>query len=322
MANISKIKLSGTTYTLKDSNATQVIDVTQAQYEALEQAGTLDPTALYNITDATPVSLEDYYTSAQTEAAIESATSGKTDTSAFTAHTADSIVHVTSADKTAWNGAVSDVATVSAATAAKASATDLQTLSGKVDTNEEVVSRALNVLNTNKLDVSAYTPTDLSDYYTSAQTESAITSATSGKTDTSAFTAHTADSTVHVTSQDKSNWNAKSDFSGSYTDLTDKPTIPTSASQLTNDAGYITSDAISGKTDTSAFTAHTADSVIHVSSADKTAWNGAVSDVATVSASTAANTTALGGLKLVQITQNAYDQLGTKDASTLYVIVN
>ena len=35
-----------------------------------------------------------------------------------------------------------------------------------------------------KLDVSAYTPCDLSDYYTSAQTESAITQAVSGKQDT------------------------------------------------------------------------------------------------------------------------------------------
>ena len=31
---------------------------------------------------------------------------------------------------------------------------------------------------------------------------------------------------------------------------------------------------------------------------------------------------ALGGLKLQQITQSAYDALVTKDASTLYIIVN
>ena len=37
---------------------------------------------------------------------------------------------------------------------------------------------------------------------------------------------------------------------------------------------------------------------------------------------TAANTTALGGLKLQQITQAAYDALVTKDASTLYIITN
>lgn len=37
--------------------------------------------------------------------------------------------------------------------------------------------------------------------------------------------------------------------SGSYTDLTNKPTIPDSTSDLTNDAGFITSSAISGKED-------------------------------------------------------------------------
>ena len=40
------------------------------------------------------------------------------------------------------------------------------------------------------------------------------------------------------------NWNNKSEFSGSYTDLTNKPTIPsvpTNVSSFTNDAGYLTS---------------------------------------------------------------------------------
>ena len=37
---------------------------------------------------------------------------------------------------------------------------------------------------------------------------------------------------------------------------------------------------------------------------------------------TAANTTALGGLSLVKLTQSEYDALSTKDSNTLYVIVN
>lgn len=39
--------------------------------------------------------------------------------------------------------------------------------------------------------------------------------------------------------------------SGSYTDLTNKPTIPDSTSDLTNDSGFITSSAITGKEDSS-----------------------------------------------------------------------
>ena len=80
-----------------------------------------------------------------------------------------------------------------------------------------------------------------------------------------------------VTTQEKTTWNNKSDFSGSYNDLTDKPTIPaaqiqsdwnatsgmgvilnkptiptvpTNVSAFTNDAGYLTSHQdISGKED-------------------------------------------------------------------------
>ena len=43
-----------------------------------------------------------------------------------------------------------------------------------------------------------------------------------------------------ITASDITSWNNKSDFSGSYTDLENKPTIPTAVSQLENDAGYIT----------------------------------------------------------------------------------
>jgi hypothetical protein len=56
-----------------------------------------------------------------------------------------------------------------------------------------------------------------------------------------------------VTAQEKANWNNKSDFSGSYNDLSDKPTIPvvpTNVSAFNNDAGYLTEHQdISGKED-------------------------------------------------------------------------
>ena len=45
-----------------------------------------------------------------------------------------------------------------------------------------------------------------------------------------------------VTDAEKSNWNGKSDFSGSYTDLTNKPSIPvvpTKVSAFINDVGYV-----------------------------------------------------------------------------------
>lgn len=43
-----------------------------------------------------------------------------------------------------------------------------------------------------------------------------------------------------ITDEERTTWNAKSDFSGSYNDLANKPTIPTNNNQLTNGAGYQT----------------------------------------------------------------------------------
>lgn len=44
-----------------------------------------------------------------------------------------------------------------------------------------------------------------------------------------------------ITDAERTAWNGKSNFSGSYNDLTNKPTIPTKVSQLTNDSNFLTS---------------------------------------------------------------------------------
>jgi hypothetical protein len=124
-------------------------------------------------------------TSAVTED-ITAAVSGKADSSVVTSlngvvtgHTADTEIHVTSNDKEKWNkvddkldasaytptdlsnyytkSQTSGATQISEALSAKADASVVNTLSGKVDINEEVVSRALNTLNTNKADTSAVT---------------------------------------------------------------------------------------------------------------------------------------------------------------------
>lgn len=80
---------------------------------------------------------------------------------------------------------------------------------------------------------------DPSQYYNKTATDALLDE----KADLSAFTAHTSNTTIHVTPEQVANWNAKSDFSGSYNDLTDKPTIPTvptDISAFNNDVGYIT----------------------------------------------------------------------------------
>lgn len=43
-----------------------------------------------------------------------------------------------------------------------------------------------------------------------------------------------------ITLENITSWNNKSNFSGSYNDLSDKPNIPTATSDLTNDSGFAT----------------------------------------------------------------------------------
>lgn len=89
------------------------------------------------------------------------------------------------------------------------------TVSDVIDEDEEIVASALNDLNTRKLDVSAYTPTDLTNYYTKSETSGAteISNALGGKVNSQTFIAHTADTNAHVTSEEKTLWNAKADKS-------------------------------------------------------------------------------------------------------------
>ena len=51
----------------------------------------------------------------------------------------------------------------------------------------------------------------------------------------------------NITAIDIAAWNAKSDFRGSYNDLTDKPTIPSKVSELTNDLSLASENFVLNK---------------------------------------------------------------------------
>ena len=161
---------------------------------------------------------------------------------------------------------------------------------------EEAIAAALNDLNGRKLDASAYTPTDLSNYYTKDETsgKTEISNALGGKVNTATFTGHTADTSLHfsenekrnldalainiesisgITSNDIANWNAAAgvDMSKYY-----KKTETSGSTELTT--------AFSNKADSSALTTHTSDTTIHITSAERTAWNAKadISDIPSV----------------------------------------
>lgn len=79
---IDKIQISGQSYDVKDSSAATVVELTQQEYDVLPASAKTGNT-LFVITDAQPIDITQYWTSAQTQSAITQSVSGKVDTTAI-----------------------------------------------------------------------------------------------------------------------------------------------------------------------------------------------------------------------------------------------
>ena len=194
MANINKIRISGTSYDIQDSNAPKVVELTQAQYDALVDK---DPNVFYIITDASQVDLSQYWTSAQTNTAISQATSGKTNQSDFTGHTADTSIHVTTAQTAAWDAKSDFSGSYNDLTNKLSAGTNITIVDNVISATGGGGGGNVNVVELTQAQYEALTTVDpdtiyvitdaqggdLANYMTSAQTTSAITQATSGKQD-------------------------------------------------------------------------------------------------------------------------------------------
>ena len=194
----------------------------------------------------------------------------------------------------------------------------IDSLSGEVQTKADIEDIPTNVSELVN-DAGYVTEESLSEDYATkvwVQEQGYVTDI-SGKQDVSgmtayttndAFSTHTANTDIHVTASDKQNWNNKSDFSGDYNDLTNKPTIPTvptNVSDFVNDAGYATSgyvdSSVSGKVNTTDFNTYSANTDARlaedeeVTSAALNELNEALSGKADTSAVTASIAAAVSG---------------------------
>ena len=244
MANtLDKIKLSGVTYDIIDATAIHSMDGywTSGQTESAITAAT---DAL-----AQAIAEQGYQTSGDVQSAITEATSGINNT--LTAHTANTDIHVTTADKSAWNAKadISDIPSVSGyADAVKYNTSSKYvefyhggtggTVVFSYDASPFLIDGMVQNVEIKDVEISGETVTclvisfntdagkqdiniplteifDASNYYTTAETDTAIEAATSGKADTSAVTAvndvvtaHTANTNIHLTSTEKANIDA------------------------------------------------------------------------------------------------------------------
>ena len=211
----------------------------------------------------------------------------------------------------------------------------------EIDDAEYVMSMAINDLNTNKLDASAYTPTDLSNYYTKSETSGAteISNALGGKVNSATFTAHTADTTIHLTSGDvqtqiDNSISGKVNTSDIVTAITPSNSGSTDpiATKVVAENELTVSNALTDlderKLDATAYT-----STIEASGVTAmTGYQIAASSASVLTTDTLLETigklekrialleSAIGGMTFVKLTSQQYADLSVKDPNTLYII--
>ena len=105
---------------------------------------------------------------------------------------------------------------------------------------------------------------DLSNYATKSQLDL--------KADGTALTSHTNNAVIHITEAERTDWNNKSNFSGSYNDLSDKPTIPSAYVHPSSHAATMITEDSNHK---------------FVTDAEKTTWNNKSDLILGITSSTA-----------------------------------
>ena len=114
----------------------------------------------------------------------------------------------------------------------------------------EEVRERLNVVETSLISTIKTVNGTAPDPSGNVELDLSISADTTGLATKVEMTSHTDNVDIHITTQDKIRWDGKSNFSGNYVDLLNKPIIPANTSQLTNDSGFITSAELPPGTDT------------------------------------------------------------------------
>lgn len=244
MATLDKIRLSGTTYDIIDATAIHSLN---GYYTTGETNAAI--TAATNAL-AESIAEQGYQTSGDVQNAITAATNPINN--ALTAHTANTDIHVTVADKTAWN--------------AKLDAADVEGFFGAV--NYDSTSKRINFYNTSTGGtVLGYV--DATDFIKDGMVSNVEIKEVTGKGTclVITFNSDAGKQAIEIPiSQifDASNYYTKSEIDNIVTAITED-----------------IEEATSGKADTTAvtqvnnaLTAHTANTDIHVTTSDKSTWNG------------------------------------------------
>lgn len=296
MANINKISLAGTIYDIQDQHASKTVELTQSEYDGLSAK---DPNTFYIITDAQVGDLSNYYTK------------GETDT--LLGEKQPTLV----------------------------SGTNIKTINNK------------SLLGEGNIDIQG----GGGGKAVNAGTNISITTGETADTINCALNLVNGSGTNSVKMKNTSNSNGRYSFAigadgvkasgdgafagGCYSEAKGVFSMAFGRCSITNNYGEVALGFHNKSNGSSSDVGHSSGNTlfsvgngtegpITKHNAFEIRQNGDIycsdgtNDVKlqdTITA-TAANTAALGGLKLVKLSQNEYNALQTKDASTLYIIVN
>ena len=312
---IDKIQVSGVTYTLSAETSggggNPTVELTQAEYDALVSAGTVSADTYYIITDAQSPDITQYWTSAQTQSAITQATSGKVNTSSVVS----SVTSASTDSEIPTAKAVFDAIPTGGTGGGKAisAGTNISVTTGETADTVSCTLNASNGVGGNTL-VEGYSTTAVT-YASHAEGYETEANAKNGDV---IYTGHL---NAHAEGFQTKAYGYNSHTEGRNT-IANNATehacgrfnVSSSASTTFGDSGNTLFSVGNG---TSANARHNAFEIrqngdIYLNDGSK------LQD--TVSATTA-NTTALGGMKIVKLTQSAYDALSPNyDSNTLYII--
>ena len=297
MANINKISVAGTIYDLQDKNAAKTVELTQAEYDGL---AVKEQNVFYIITDATGGDLSNYYTKTETDTLLD----GKQPT--------------------------------------LVSGTNIKTIN-----NESILGEG-------NLDIQGGGGGKAIE----AGTNISITTGETADTINCTLNLVNGGGTNSIKMKDTASSNGRYSFSigangvdargmgsfagGSYSEAHEAFSMAFGRYTITNNYGEVALGFYNKSNGSSSDVGNSSSSTLFSvgngrfdggairHNAFEIRQNGDIycsdgtNDVKlqdTIKA-TAANTTALGGLKLVKLTQSEYDALQTKDANTLFIIVN
>ena len=373
MANINKIKLSGTTYSIQDENATKTVELTQAQYDAL---AVKDPNTFYVITDAQGVDLSNYYTKSETSGATEISTAlnAKADTATtYTKTETDNAITAATSTKQDTLISGTNIKTINNESILGSGNIDIQGGGGKElsgGTNISITTGE--TADTINCTLPYYI--DSGNCWTIFGDSSANSNKSTGTYDSVyiGYNNEIKNTNISITRKTQKNiligWNNKLDsyynssglgfnaIIGHGNTLSGSNNIRESYVIGSYNTGHTSYEFICGWSNEVRNSHETSFGYYNNSVSASTTFgdsgntlfsvgNGTVdarhnafeirqngdiycsdgtNDVKlqdTITATTA-NTTALGGLSLVKLTQSEYDALSTKDSNTLYVIVN